>query len=85
MLRYGIIHFPRYNVSHQKYSSTSPLSGVLGRTHLNVINLTVRESYADILILLSAGLLVEVLQVAVVFIASEDAVQRGAWGLCIVI
>ena len=43
------------------------------------------EGYADILILLSAGLLVEVLQVAVVFIASEDAVQRGAWGLCIVI
>ena len=83
MLRYGIIHFPRYNVSHQKYSSTSPLSGVLGRTHLNVINLTVRESYADILILLSAGLLVEVLQV--VFITSEIAVERGAWGLCIVI
>ena len=49
------------------------------------INLTVMEGYADILILLSAGLLVEVLQVAVVFITSENAVERGAWGLCIVI
>ena len=43
------------------------------------------EGYADILILLSAGLLVEVLKVAVVFITSKNAVERGALGLCRVI